>query len=176
MSFKRPNNVLGCSTRSEDVLPIPGLLGPLAFSGSTSRRSALLSSARAARRPPLLRRPLWGSASHRSPLLSQPLLSAGHCGATNCTHSSPAAALLSQPLCRHPPLLLRPRTAALRPQQTILVSTDFVQPYCPTVNQSFKLYLRELIQCALCPKQIKGGIKRVKQHLAGDYGDIVKVS
>jgi hypothetical protein len=33
---------------------------------------------------------------------------------------------------------------------------------------------RELIQCALCPKQIKGGIKRVKQHLAGGYGDIVK--
>jgi hypothetical protein len=26
---------------------------------------------------------------------------------------------------------------------------------------------QELIQCALCPKQIKGGIKRVKQHLAG---------
>jgi hypothetical protein len=33
---------------------------------------------------------------------------------------------------------------------------------------------RELIQCALCPKQIKGGIKRLKQHLAGGYGDIVK--
>jgi hypothetical protein len=31
---------------------------------------------------------------------------------------------------------------------------------------------RELIQCALCPKQIKGGIKRVKQHLVGGYGDI----
>jgi hypothetical protein len=26
----------------------------------------------------------------------------------------------------------------------------------------------------LCPKQIKGGIKRLKQHLAGGYGDIVK--
>jgi hypothetical protein len=33
---------------------------------------------------------------------------------------------------------------------------------------------RELIQCALCPRQIKGGILRVKKHLVGGYKDILK--
>jgi hypothetical protein len=31
-----------------------------------------------------------------------------------------------------------------------------------------------LIQCALCPRQIKGGILRVKKHLVGGYKDILK--
>jgi hypothetical protein len=31
-----------------------------------------------------------------------------------------------------------------------------------------------LIQCALCPRQIKGGFLRVKKHLVGGYKDILK--
>ena len=32
---------------------------------------------------------------------------------------------------------------------------------------------RDLIQCALCPRKIKGGIIRVKQHLAGGSTEIL---
>jgi hypothetical protein len=32
---------------------------------------------------------------------------------------------------------------------------------------------RELIQCALCPRQIKGGILRVKKNLVSGYKDIL---
>jgi hypothetical protein len=46
-------------------------------------------------------------------------------------------------------------------------------PSSPSTDFYVEAGKRELIQCALCPKQINGGIKKVKQHLASGYGDIV---
>ncbi|XP_042475480.1 uncharacterized protein LOC122057437 [Macadamia integrifolia] len=33
---------------------------------------------------------------------------------------------------------------------------------------------RNLVRCMLCGKDVKGGIKRLKQHLVGGYGDVTK--
>lgn len=33
---------------------------------------------------------------------------------------------------------------------------------------------RDLLQCSLCDRKLSGGIKRLKQHLVGGYGDVVK--
>ncbi|KAL6497141.1 hypothetical protein OROGR_029070 [Orobanche gracilis] len=31
---------------------------------------------------------------------------------------------------------------------------------------------KDIVQCILCNKQVHAGIRRLKQHLAGGYGDV----
>jgi hypothetical protein len=77
--------------------------------------------------------------------------------------------------CSLAPTAAQPAAAALLSQQTILVSTDFVQPYCPPVDQSFKLYLRNQVDEAIgasahlrgrnFPRRAAGGCVRRNEDL-----------